>query len=98
MEFQCKEGSSIVGYNDNDKGGNSNVPSSSSFFHPYDFALFTESVVPFFFFFFFSSNFQLMVSMFHILPWSKEYFFNDNTLVAFQRIISGVGIVECNQS
>ena len=39
-----------------------------------------------------------MVSMFHKLPWSKEYFYNGNTLVAFQRIISGAGIVEFNQS
>ena len=55
MEFQCKEDSSIVGYGDNDNGGSSNVPSLSRFFHPYDFAHFTASVVPFFFFFFFSN-------------------------------------------
>ena len=55
MEFQCKEDSSIVGYGDNDNGGSSNVPSLSRFFHPYDFAHFTASVVPFFFFFFFQT-------------------------------------------
>ena len=63
MEFQCKEDSSIVGYGDNDNGGSSNVPSLSRFFHPYDFAHFTASVVPFFFFFFF---FKLLVDGFNV--------------------------------
>ena len=31
-------------------------------------------------------------------PWSEEYFFNDNSLVAFQRKISGAGIVDFNKS
>ena len=61
MEFQCKEDSSIVGYGDNDNGGSSNVPSLSRFFHPYDFAHFTASVVPFFFFFF-----KLLVDGFNV--------------------------------
>lgn len=47
MVFQCKEGNSVIEYDNNDYAGGSNVPSSSISCHPYDFALFTENIVPF---------------------------------------------------
>ena len=60
MEFQCKEGRSLVGYYDNDDGGGSNVPSSSSFFILM-IAVYTEHCS-----FCFSFKF-LVVSMLHVL-------------------------------